>query len=116
MAGAPLRSESCAVIYRLILAARPVIEGRATIIAPVPYEPDLFRVRFEGEQQTCLRLVHGGAWQDSPDAVLNALTAHWRVSLKPELLKECPDGWRPRDPAAGLFGSNRSPQKGPLHE
>lgn len=79
-------------IYRQHLDSRPIIEGRATLVAHAGIDglPDLWRVRFLGEEITRLRLVHGGDWQVRPDAMLHALMQEWRLSLQPELLFENP--------------------------
>lgn len=80
------------VVVRTRVDNRPIIEGRATLVAHAGIDglPDLWRVRFLGEEITRLRLVHGGDWQVRPDAMLDALMQEWRLSLQPELLFENP--------------------------
>jgi len=77
-------------IYHIPVMRRPFIEGRARIIEAVRGLSDLYRVQFEGEYVTRLRLVHGGIWQSDPEAMSEALLNHFRVSLMPELLVELP--------------------------
>lgn len=79
-------------IFRLGPGRRPLIEGRAALVAPAGINglPDLWRVRFLGEEVTRLRLVHGGDWQSRPEAMLRALTQDWRLGLQPELIFESP--------------------------
>lgn len=74
------------------MRCRPIIEARAHTIenCGIAGLPDLWRVRFLGEDVTRLRLVHGGMWQSHPHLVLRALTQEWRLSLQPELLFENP--------------------------
>lgn len=80
------------VVVRTRLDTRPIIEGHATLVAHAGIDglPDLWRVRFLGEEVTRLRLVHGGVWQAHPDTMLRALTQEWRLGLQPELLFESP--------------------------
>lgn len=80
------------VVVRTRIDNRPIIEGHAILVAHAGIDglPDLWRVRFLGEEITRLRLVHGGDWQADPEAILRALTQEWRLSLQPELLFESP--------------------------
>lgn len=89
----PLRpGDGVSVLRPLRLVAPPQFEGRATLIAPagIAGMPDLWRVRFDGEDTTRLRLIHGGDWQRRPDAMLRALTQEWRLGLQSEHLLESP--------------------------
>ena len=82
------------------LGSPPGAEAVATIVAPVTGIPDLYRVRFPGEVETCLRFVFP-EWQH-PRA-LDQLRALWRVTVHPEfLLPEFP--WRDRAPGSTRAG------------
>ncbi|MCW5702322.1 MAG: hypothetical protein KIT82_07040 [Bradyrhizobium sp.] len=84
----------------------PSIEGRVTVIRPVPGVPDLYVVRFDGERRACRRLVLPGDWQKHPERTLNQLRALWRVSVQPEFLfPEFP--WRDRVPGSTRAGKAR---------
>lgn len=73
-------------VFRLLLPTRPLIEGRAEIIAPVTRAAHLYKVRFEGERRAQIRFVHPGDWQNAPERQLAALLAHWRATLTPDIL------------------------------
>ena len=73
-------------VYRLKFSQCPSILGRATIIREIDRDLQLYEVRFYGERTTRLAIVNGGAFQTDADAMQDALTAHFRVSVDPSLL------------------------------
>jgi hypothetical protein len=73
-------------IFQLFLPKRPLIEGRAEIIAPITRAAHLYLVRFEGEQREHARFVHPGDWQSAQERQHAALLAHWRTTLTPDIL------------------------------
>jgi hypothetical protein len=87
----PLDSGHEAEIYRLLVTTRPVIEARrALIVAPIRDVADGYLVRFEGERTPRRRLVHPG-WSGNHQ-LFSALVQRWRLTQKPELLGDFPDG------------------------
>lgn len=72
-------------VYRLHFDARPLIEGKATIVASDTHEPHLYKVQFTNERQIRTRFVHAGIWQSDPGQMLHALVEHWRGSTSPEV-------------------------------
>lgn len=87
-----LRSGMTVTVMRPIeICSQPRIEGLAELIAPMAHAPDVWRVRFMGEDVTRLRLVHPGPWQHSPQALVAELLLHWRATLDASLLGEFPE-------------------------
>ncbi len=92
MRDAPLRiGMTVHVPATMSIMYQPKIEGLATLVAPMPYAPDVWRVRFVGEDMTRIRLVHPGPWQRSPERIIAALQLHWRATLDPSLLASFPE-------------------------
>ncbi len=79
------------IVQTMTITSPPRIEGPATLIAPMPHAPDVWRVRFRGEDVTRLRLVHPGVWQRDLDTLIAALQLHWRATLDPSLLASFPE-------------------------
>jgi len=79
------------VMQTMTIMSQPRIEGRAILVAPMPYAPDVWRVRFVGDDAIRLRLVHPGPWQRSPERIISALQLHWRATLDPSLLASFPE-------------------------
>ena len=63
----------------------PALEGSATILATLSGLPEMYVVRFDGEQLPCIRPVHRGDWQRTPKLHLRRLVASWRFAAAPEL-------------------------------
>lgn len=86
------------VPHPIKIVERPHTEGRAELIQRMSHAPDVWRVRFVGEDITRLRFVHAGIWQSAPEQLLASLLLHWRATLDPSLLSEFPDlrPWPPR--------------------
>lgn len=81
----PLARGARVTVFSLLLGRRPVIEGRAVIVRPIPGEPHCYEVRFAGERRVRSRLVHP-EFQADPKGTLAALLREWRASLSPTLL------------------------------
>ena len=84
----PFQPGQRVTIFRFGHFRRPYIEGVAHIVSALPEAPDFYRVRFVGERRVRERLAHPGDWQTNPRQLLNQLTAEWKASLTPELLRE----------------------------
>lgn len=85
-ANALKRGNRAAILSRLAISERPRFEGYARLIAPIDEELGLWRIQFEGERQTRIRLVHGGSFQTNVEAIVDALASHFIVSVDPTLL------------------------------
>lgn len=68
----------------LVLASRPMVEGRARLVEPVPHIPNLWRVQFAGERNTRLRFVH----EADPHRTLAIAMDHYRATLDSALLAD----------------------------
>src|SRR5262249_36596644 len=84
----PFQPGQRVTVFRFGHFRRPFIEGQARIVSAMLGRPDMYHVRFEGEQRSRERLVHPGAWQSQPERLLRQLVAAWQQSLTPELLRE----------------------------
>lgn len=89
----PLSPGERIVVFNLVPARRPFIEGHGSIVAPIEYRPHSYFVRLDGDGETTRpRLVLPGDWQRAPQAMLDALMAAWRASLMPTINTMPPSG------------------------
>ncbi len=75
-------------VFRIQQFARPLIEGRATIIEPIRGLDDYYKVQFKGERRIRQRLIHPGEWQADPTRMLRRLHTEWCLTITPDLLAE----------------------------
>ncbi len=81
----PLPPGQKIVVFSLVPAKRPFLEGHGEIVTPIRSVPHLYLVRFQNDENPRPRLVFPGDWQNAPEEVLDALIAMWRASLDPWL-------------------------------